>query len=210
VRLKAETARSRGAASETQLKILQLEEDHRAEVLAKLAETRTKVVSLLEQKIAAESRLQRVDIVAPLSGIAHEVAVHTIGGVVGPGETLMMIVPQDEDLVLDARVEPREIDDLHVGQSAVLRFPAFNQRTTPEVSGTVDRIGADLSVDPVSKQSYFTVRIRLRPEALALLGDNRLHPGMPAEAFIATGERTALAYLLQPFEDQLVRAFREQ
>jgi HlyD family secretion protein len=209
-RLKADIARSRGAIAETNLKILQLDQDQRAKVLARLTEVRTKVVSLMEQKVAAEARLARIDVVAPISGRVHEVAVHTIGGVVGPGETLMLIVPQDDELVLEARVKPEEVDDVHIGQQAVLRFPAFNQRTTPEVFGVVDRVGADLSTDPTTKETYFAVRIRMEAAEAARLGDNRLHPGMPAEAFIGTGDRTALDYLMRPLEEQVARAFREQ
>jgi HlyD family secretion protein len=209
-RLQADMARAKGAIAETELKILQLDQDQRARVLGRLTEVRTKIVSLLEQKIAAEARLARIDIVAPISGRVHEIAVHTLGGVVGPGETLMMIVPQNEELVLEARVKPEEVDDIHIGQQAVLRFPAFNQRTTPEVFGIVDRIGADLSTDPATKLSFFAVRIRMEADKAARLGDNRLHPGMPAEAFIGTGERTALDYFMRPFLEQFARAFREQ
>jgi len=209
-RLQSDIARAKAGSSETELKILQLDQDKRAKVLARATEVRTKIVSLLEQKVAAEARLARIDILAPIAGQVHQVAIHTVGGVVGPGELLMLIVPQDDEMVLEARVRPEEVDDIHLGQEAVLRFSAFNQATTPELFGTVDRIGADLTTDPATKQSFFAVRIRMTAAEISRLGDKRLHPGMPAEAFISTGDRTALSYLMKPFEQQLARAFREQ
>jgi HlyD family secretion protein len=122
----------------------------------------------------------------------------------------MLIVPATDNLIVEARVNPQDIDQVQIGQSALLRLSAFNQRTTPEITGTVARISADTTTDQRTGQSYYTIRIAMPPEEVAKLGDVRFIPGMPVEAFIQTGERTMLSYLSKPLHDQLMRAFRER
>jgi HlyD family secretion protein len=111
---------------------------------------------------------------------------------------------------VEAKVSPQDIDQLHVGQAAGLRFSAFNQRTTPEISGAITRISADVSQDQRSGQSYYVVRIGISPEELARLGNVKLVPGMPVEAFIKTYDRTVISYFTKPLHDQILRAFRER
>jgi HlyD family secretion protein len=140
----------------------------------------------------------------------HQSSVHTLGGVIGAGETIMMIVPRADKLSVEARVAPQDIDQLRLGQPARLRFSAFNQRTTPTINGTLRLISADITTDERSRDSYYIVRIALSQEALANLGALRLVPGMPVEAFIRTDERSVISYLIKPLSDQVMRAFREE
>jgi HlyD family secretion protein len=138
----------------------------------------------------------------------HQQIVHTIGGVIGPAEQIMLIVPETDGLVVEARVEPTMIDRLRIGQGVVLRFPAFDAATTPDLHGELSRVSADASTDPQTGASYFTVRASLGRAEIGRLGGKALVPGMPVEAFIQTGARTALACLVKPIEDQLARSFR--
>jgi HlyD family secretion protein len=112
--------------------------------------------------------------------------------------------------MVEAKVNPQDIDQLQLGQTALLRLSAFNQGTTPEIYGKVTRISADTSVDQRTGASYYTIRISLPPEEIARLGEVRFVPGMPVEAFVQTGERTMLSYFVKPLHDQLMRAFRER
>ncbi|HLP69728.1 MAG TPA: HlyD family type I secretion periplasmic adaptor subunit, partial [Rhizobium sp.] len=207
--LTSEIARAATRITETELQILQLDQDRRAEVLTELRDIENKLAELAEQRVAALDELKRVDILAPQAGLVHELAVHTIGGVIAPGETIMQIVPVNDTLVVEARVRPADIDQLHAGQQAVLRFSAFSQRTTPEIFGTVETIGANLSASKETGETWYTVRIDMSREEIARLGELALQSGMPVEAFIETGERTALSYLTKPLADQIARAMRE-
>jgi HlyD family secretion protein len=122
----------------------------------------------------------------------------------------MLIVPDADNLAVEIKINPQEIDQLQIGQKAMLRFTNFNQRTTPEIFGTITRISADTSTDQRTGASYYTVRIALVPDELAKLGDVKLVPGMPVETFVQTGERTVISYLAKPLYDQMKRAFREK
>ena len=122
----------------------------------------------------------------------------------------MLIVPDADNLSVEAKVNPQDIDQLRIGQNTLLRMSAFNQRTTPELTGTISRISADTTVDQRTGQSYYTIRVSIPPSEVAKLGEVRLIPGMPVEAFVQTGDRTMLSYLAKPLSDQLMRAFREK
>ncbi|MFK3968615.1 HlyD family type I secretion periplasmic adaptor subunit [Ensifer adhaerens] len=208
--LTAEIARAATRRTETELQILQLDQDRRSEVLTELRDVDNKLAELTEQQIAPEDQLKRVDLLAPQDGIVHELTVHTVGGVVGAGETIMQIVPVNDSLVVDAKVQPADIDQLHIGQNVVLRFSAFNQRTTPEITGAITTIAANLSNNPQSGETWYSARIKIPKPELDRLGELALHAGMPVEAFIQTGERTALSYLVKPLTDQINRALREE
>jgi HlyD family secretion protein len=208
--LVATVAQSKGKITETELQILQIDQDMRSEVGKDLADIRGKTAELVEKKAAAEDLVRRVDIRAPQDGFVHQLVVHTVGGVVGPGETIMLIVPQADVLEAEARIAPQDIDQIRLGQRAVLRFAAFNQRTTPELDGEVSRVSADVSEDEKTGAQYYTVRIAVADGEIARLGGLKLVPGMPVEAFIQTSPRTVLSYLIRPLHDQIVRAFREK
>ena len=201
-------AQTRGKITETELQILQIDQDLQTEVGKELAEIRGKSAELIERKVAAEDQLKRIDIRAPQDGIVHQSTVHTIGGVITAGEAIMVIVPQTDELTVESKLNPQDIDQVRIGQQAVLRFSAFNQRTTPELNAEVSRVSGDLTTDQRTGMSYYTVRISIPENEVARLGGLKLLPGMPLEAFIQTGERTVLSYLTKPFTDQAARAFR--
>jgi HlyD family secretion protein len=205
----AQVARARGQISQTELQIIQIDQDIRTEAQKELREVEAKIAELAERRISAEDQLLRVDIKAPIAGIVHELNTHTVGGVIQASETLMQIVPVNGDLTIEARLAPTDIDHVAVGRKSTLRFSAFNQRTTPEVSGAVVFVSPDLSKDAQTGVTYYTARIRLDAEGASKLADLKLVPGMPVEAFIETEERTALSYLLKPLADQITRVFRD-
>ena len=204
-------AQAKGKISETELQIVQIDRDLSSEVGKELREIDAKIGEFLERKVAAEDHFKRVDIRAPQAGTVHQSTVHTVGGVIpAGGEAIMLIVPHADTLMVEAKVAPQDIDQLRIGQKAVLRFSAFNQRTTPEINGMVSRISADTTTDQRSGQSYYTIRIATPPEEIARLGEGKMVPGMPVEAFVQTGERTVISYLVKPLYDQIARAFRER
>ncbi|WP_246479611.1 HlyD family type I secretion periplasmic adaptor subunit [Kaustia mangrovi] len=208
--LVSDMARAAARITETELQILQLDQDLRTEVLTELRDVDGKLAELAEERIAALDKLTRIDIRAPQDGIVHELAVHTVGGVIAPGETIMLIVPDHDALVVEARIAPADIDQIHAGQEAALRFSAFNQRTTPEIAGRVRTVAADVSRNEKTGESWYVARIAIPPAERARLGGQRLVPGMPVETFVQTGERTALSYLMKPLADQIARAMREE
>jgi HlyD family secretion protein len=208
-RLVATIAETRGKITETELEIIQVDQDIRSEVGKELAEIRGKLSELLERRVAAEDQLRRVDLRAPQSGTVHQLDVHTVGGVVNQGEPVMLVVPDVDELKVEAKIAPTDIDQVRQGQRAHLRFTAFNFETTPELEGTVAVIGADAQEDQKTGAKYFTVRIAIDQGEIAKLGALKLVPGMPVESFIETEPRTVLSYLLRPIENQIRRAFRE-
>lgn len=206
----AQIARTREAISERRIQILQIEESYRAEVLEQLQEVRSRIAQLEEQKIAAEDELTRVEILAPQNGYIHQLSVHTIGGVVAPGETVMQIVPREDQLIVEAQVRPIDIDQMAPGQQARVRFPSFDQRTTPELSAELLTVSADLTQDERTGTSYYVARLVIDEDELDKLGTQTLVPGMPVETFLTTGDRTVLSYLVKPITDQIAHALRER
>ena len=200
--LTASVAQAKGKIAETELKVIQIDQDLSSEVAKEMRD--------IERKIAAQDQLQRVDIRSPQDGTVFQLTVHTVGGVIASGEAIMLIVPDADSLTVEARVNPQDIEQVQLDQKTVLRFPAFNVATTPEIDGQVSRISADISTDQRTGQSYYTIRISIHPDQLARLGNVRLVPGMPVECFIQTGDRTVISYLLKPLRDQLKRTFREK
>jgi HlyD family secretion protein len=206
----ASRAQARGKITETELQMIQIDKDMISDVSKDLRETNDKIGEFIERKVTAEDQLRRVDIRAPQDGMVLQSTVHTVGGVITAGDAIMLIVPQADDLQVEAKVNPQDIDKLQVGQKTLLRLSAFNQRTTPELNGVVTRVSPDVTTDQRTGQSYYTIRVSMPAEELARLGDVKLIPGMPVEAFVQTGERTLLSYLIKPLSDQLMRAFRER
>lgn len=206
----ASTAQVRGKVSEIELQILQIDQELSSEVAKELREIDGKIGEFIERKVTAEDQLKRVDIRSPQDGVVHQLNVHTVGGVVSAADPVMLIVPEADMLMVEAKISPTDIDQLYIGQTANLRFSAFNQRTTPEISGKVSRISADVTPDQRTGQNFYTVRLLITPEELARLGNVRLVPGMPAEVFARTYDRSILSYLVKPLSDQVARAFRER
>lgn len=206
----AALAQTEGRKTEIALQIVRLDQDLKTEVVKELREAQSKIAELNERKIAAEDQLRRIEIRAPQNGIVHQLAVFTVGGVIGPGEPIMLIVPEGDRLLVEARIAPKDIDQLYIGQLTRIRFAAFDQQTTPQVNGEVLGISADLSRDQTTGETYFTARITIPEDELAKLGDNKLQPGIPADVQIKTRDRTALSYLMKPLVDQIDKAFRER
>ena len=205
----AQIARANGQIGEINLQILAVDQTARTDAQRELRTIEAKVAELAEREVAARDRLNRIDVRAPQSGIVHELAVHTVGGVVSPAEQLLLIVPEKDDLSIEAHFAPTDIDQVSVGGKAKLRLSAFNQRTTPELDGHVIDVSADVTADQKTGQHYYVGRIEMDDRSRRTVGELKLVPGMPVEVFISTGERTVLSYLLKPFTDQMNRAFRE-
>jgi HlyD family secretion protein len=203
-------AQAKGKISEIELQTIQIDQDLRTEVGKDLIEARSKISELSERRTAAVDQLHRIDIRAPQNGRVHQLAVHTVGGVISPGEQIMLIVPDNDTLAVEVKITPRDIDQLYIGQSAFLRFAALNQRTTPEIEGDVVLVSADLNQDQRTGTSYYNARVSLKSEQVARLGESKLVPGMPVDVFIQTPGRTALAYLIKPLREQAERALKER
>ena len=154
--------------------------------------------------------MNRIELRAPASGVVHQLAVHTIGGVVAPGEVIMEIVPDADDLEIQTKLPPKDIDQVRVGQETLVRLSAFNQHTTPQLHGVVSYVSADLNHDKQTDAAYYTVKVTLPGNELHRLGGLQLISGMPAEVFLQTGSRTMMSYLLKPITDQLQRTFSER
>jgi HlyD family secretion protein len=206
----ASRAQAKGKITETELQIIQVDKDLVSDVSKDLREAHDKIGEFVERKVTAEDQLRRIDIRAPQDGMVEQSTVHTVGGVITAGDAIMLIVPQADDLQVEAKVNPQDIDKLQIGQKTLLRLSAFNQRTTPELNGIVTRVSPDVTTEQRTGQSYYTIRVSMPPEEVARLGEVKLIPGMPVEAFVQTGDRTMLSYLIKPLKDQLMRAFREK
>lgn len=206
----AQIARAHGQINELDLQLLTIDQNARTEAQRELRTVEARISELLERRAAAIDRLARVELKAPRSGIVHELAVHTVGGVLSSAEPAMLIVPEDEQLTIEARIAPHDRDQVAIGQKARLRFSAFNQRTTPEFMGSIVLVAADITKDPKTGQAYYSARVELVAADKSKVGALKIVPGMPVEAFISTGERTALSYLMKPLTDQFARAFKEE
>ena len=207
--LVASKASAEARIAEVKVQILQIDEEDLSQTLTELRDIEGKVAELKERKLAAASRLERMVIKSPITGDVYQLAVHTVGGVIGPGELLMLIVPEADELILQAQVMPQDIAKVRTGQIAHIRFPAFNSRLTPEVAAAVTQISADTSRIDASSPPFYSVRLMISATELAKLGSNKLKPGMPAEAFIQTEAQTPMTYFLKPLTDQFAHALRE-
>lgn len=208
--LTSRSAQLRAKISEVELLIIQVDRALETEVAREIRENETKLGELAERFTVAEDQLNRIDLRTPREGIVHQLQVFNVGSVIQPGGVVMTIVPEQDTLVVEARVNPIDIDQLYPGQPARVRFSAFNNRTTPELTGQVYRIGADLTREERTGQSYYSVGIRIPDNERAKLGSLKLIPGMPAESFIKTNERTVASFLLKPIREHMNRAFREE
>jgi HlyD family secretion protein len=209
--LEAGIAQTRGRIAETRLEVITLDQDFRSSVIQELRDNRAEQAGLSERRIAAEDQLKRTEIRAPQTGLVHDLAINNVGGVINPAERLMKIVPSGDNLIVEARVMPHDIDQLLNGDgTAYVRFSAFAQQTTPEVAGHLETVSPDLNIDPATGQTYYTARITIPKEEIVKLDQNRLVPGMPADVHFKTVDRTALSYLIKPMWDQMERAFRER
>lgn len=208
--LVASIAGARGRISEIELQILQLDKDFRTDVLNELRASEASISELEERETAAADQLRRIDIRAPQAGVVHELAVHTVGGVISAGETLMLIVPRADKLVVDAQVSPPDVDQVVIGSTVDIQIESGNRRVTPVVQGEVLRVSPDLKREQNTGRAYYVVRIVLSDSAHEKLGGLTLIPGMQAAVYVRTDKRTPLEYLLKPIEEQIARTFRER
>lgn len=204
-------AATRARMSEIELRKVMTEKAEKERVVDEISAIGPRVAELSERRATVELTLSRVDVRAPTDGVVHDLSVHTIGGVVQPGETLMQVVPAGDALVIEARISPNDIDKVFVGQKASLVIPAFAQKGVPQLNGNLAFVSADLMTDPVTGLPYYDATIRIADTDLELLGRNELAllPGMPAEVYITTAERTLAQYLIEPLQKQLRSTFRE-
>ena len=210
-RLISSIAQSKGKISEIQMQILQVDQEFRSEVARELRDVQAKVVELSERRVAAEDQLNRVEIRAPQDGYVHQLQVFSKGAVVTPGAAIVSIVPSSDKLAIEAKVPVHQIDQVHLGAKATFRLTSLNQRTTPELYGEVYLVSATAETEERTGATYYTVRVTLPENEVKRLGtDVKLIPGMPAEVFIKTSDRTVLSYLVKPMSDQITRAFRER
>ena len=203
-------AQTEGKIAEIELQIVQIGEDLRAAIQKELRETDGKFAELSERRVAAEDQLKRVELRAPSAGTVHQLAVHTVGGVITPAEPAMLIVPTKEELILEAKVSPQDRDQLQPGQNAVVRVRTSGQRNTPELNGTLARVAADVSKEASATTPTYTVWVNIPKEEMKRLGSVSITAGMQADVFIEIGSRSPLNYLLRPLSDQVSRAFRER
>ena len=209
-RLASEMSKSKSAIAEAQLKIAQSDKDFTQAVVDELRKVQAGLAEVAEQRTTLEDKLRRIDVRAPRAGRIHALAVHTEGGVIAPGTPIMQIIPEGERLIVDAQLQPQDIDKVRKGQPAYIRFTAFDAKSTPRLEASVLNVSAAQITDSQNR-SYFTAQVALAEGELAKLPNGRdLVPGMPAEVYIETGSRTILSYFIKPLGDAMARTFREK
>lgn len=205
----AEIARLARVVAEARLQMESVDRRFVEEASARLVGVRRDFADARERLRVAEDLLRRAEVRAPRSGRVVNRRVHTVGAVIRPGETMMEIVPEDDVLVVSARLSPMDITHVHPSLPAEVRLPAFKSRTTPVAIGEVRSVSADALIDELSRQPYYAMQVSVKAASFPEATRTRLVPGMPADVIIATGERTVLEYLTQPLSDALRRGMRE-
>jgi HlyD family secretion protein/epimerase transport system membrane fusion protein len=203
-------ARTQKTVGETRLQILQRQQDFQKSVTEELETVQSRLRDLQERAVAARDVLRRINITAPVGGTVVNMAAHSVGAVIKPGETVLEIVPGKDNLVVEVQIRPQDIDIVTLDQDAAIRLLAFKQRTTPLLHGNVIYVSADSLENPTTRQQYYTARIAVPDEEIARLGKLKIQPGMQVEVMIQTGDRTAFQYLVQPMVDSVNRAWREE
>ncbi|MGC3939024.1 HlyD family type I secretion periplasmic adaptor subunit [Roseobacter sp. EG26] len=208
-RLSARKAQLNGEIAALNIQKLRLKTTRREEAITMLRDLQPQEVELTERALSLRETLSRLDIRTPVSGIVYGTTVFALQSVIQPAAPIMFVVPQDQPLVVSARIPSRNIDQVFVGQEASLRFTAFSQRTTPAISGQVSNLSADVFADEATGASYYQARVKPDPQEMSQLQGQELLPGMPVQLFIKSEERTPLSFLVKPLMDYLTRAFRE-
>lgn len=204
-------AQTKGKITEVQLQILSIDQEFSKELNLELRDVEAKQRELIEKRIAAEDLLKRSNILAPQTGMVHQLSVHTVGGVINPSEIISLIVPESDKMVIRARISPNDIDQVvSSNREAFIRFSSFDHQTTPELVGVVQTISADLTKDERTGDGYYEAWLEIPEGEKLKLNGKSLKPGMPADVYFKTQDRTVLSYLLKPVADQVHRAFRER
>jgi HlyD family secretion protein len=207
--LEGNKAQAEGRATEIQLQILQLASARREDANTQLRDMGDKTLELAERRRALTERVARLDIRAPVSGIVLGLTVTTPNSVIRSAEPVLYIIPQDRPLIIVAQIPPIHVDEVHVGQPVRVVFAAFSSRTTPQLEGHLVTVSADAMSDPNSKQTFYRAEIELEKGEIEKLNGQTVIPGMPVQAYISTGDRSPMAYLLKPFTDYFQMAMRE-
>ncbi|MBU2326613.1 MAG: HlyD family type I secretion periplasmic adaptor subunit [Alphaproteobacteria bacterium] len=207
--LLARVAEAEGQISELKVRLMSVDQTSRTELQKEIVSVEARLSELEQRALQLTHRLERTIVKAPESGTVYDLQAHTIGGVVAPGQVIMAIVPRDSELNVHVKVAPTDIDRIFVGQSARMRFTAFNRQTTPEIVGAVDIIPAATVVDKATNLPFYKTSVTFSPDDLGELA-TKIAPGMPVEVYIETEERTVISFLAKPFTDQIARAFREE
>lgn len=208
--LKASLAQSRNKFTELELQIAQIREDLQAEVTALLREIQAKQGEATEKLAAAQDQLRRTEVRATASGLVHKLILHTVGGVLQPGEVAMQIVPQEDDLQLDVRIQPSDVDQIQRSQAVRVKVQAGQQSKNPELMGQVVRVSANVTIDERSPTPYYVARVAVPKDEAAKIPGVALMSGMQAEAFIQTVDRRPIDFLMKPLWDNFARTMRER
>ena len=208
----ASIARAKVRASEIRVQIIAVDQNASTEAQRELRTVDARISELSERRLAIEDRLSRTEIRSPVAGYVNELFVFTVGGVITPAARIATVVPENAELKFEIKISPADIDQVKEGQSARVRLTAFNRNTTPELKAKVAMVSPASARDPANGQEYYIAYVNLLPTEAAHIQFNgmKLVPGMPAEVFVSTQERTAASYLVKPFTDQMNRAFRER
>ncbi|MEM0945666.1 MAG: HlyD family efflux transporter periplasmic adaptor subunit, partial [Pseudomonadota bacterium] len=199
-----------GQISEIKIETLRLQDSRREEAITQERELGYRELELKERRIALREQLNRLEIRAPRPGVVHDMTVFALKSVVRPAEPVLYIVPSDTGMLVEAQVEPLNRDQVQPSQDVVLRFSAFNTRTTPELFGKVSRVSSDTLIDEASGMAYFSAEVVLNEGEIEKLEGQELVAGMPVEVYIQTGERTPFNYLVRPVTDYFAKALREE
>jgi HlyD family secretion protein len=203
-------ARTQKTVGETKLQIIQRQQDFQKSVTEELEAVQSRLRDLQERAVTARDVLKRINITAPVGGTVVNMAAHSVGAVIKPGETVLEIVPGKDNLIVEVSIRPQDIDIVTLEQDAAIRLLAFKQRTTPLLHGKVIYVSADSLENPTTRQQYYVARIAVPDEEIARLGTLKVQPGMQVEVMIQTGDRTAFQYLIQPMVDSVNKAWREE
>ena len=209
-RLISQIAQLRGQISQIEIEGLRMQASIREEAITELRELGFRELELKERRLSLLERLSRLDVRAPRPGVVLDMTVHAIKSVVRPAEPILYVVPNDSELIVDARVDPLNRDQVYRGQDTVLVMSGLNTRTTPELFGLVSIISTDSIVDDQTGLAYYKAEVELKEGELAKLEGEELVAGMPVEVYIQTGERTPFNYMLKPISDYFNRALREE
>lgn len=208
--LSAGAAEAELRITETELQSIALQTDLRERAITELRDARATTRDLAEQRRNTLEQLSRLEIRAPVSGVIHGLQIFAERAVIQPAQPVLYVVPQDRNLVIMSRVDPLHIDQIFVGQTVYLQFPAFNSRETPDLLGRVTRMSADSFMDDVTGQSFYLAEVQLDEGQIERLPEGAvLIPGMPVSAFIRTADRSPILYLVEPLWDYFKKAFRE-
>jgi len=205
----ANIAKAEQGINEIKLEIINLKNERENEITDQLQDAGKKIADLREKIIAAADALNRTTVIAPQDGIITGLNFHTKGGVIPPGADITDIVPQDDELIIEAKIDPKDIDVVYAGLKARVRLLAYKTKKVPILSGTVQNVSADRFTDKLTGAAYFLAKIKVNQKELLQLKDVKLYPGMPGECYVILGSRTFLQYFLSPITDTMRKSLKE-